>query len=155
MPASVDKVIISDTACLIGLTNIGQIDILRKMYGEIIVTREVAQEYGSPLPDWIEVREISDVSKTVFSKLLEIGEASAIALAMQTENAMLIVDDKRARQFALGLGIEITGTLGVLIQAYESGVLQGIEAIVAGLRKIGFRLLANTEALIGEIKKQA
>ena len=155
MPASVDKIIISDTACLIGLTNIGQIDILRKMYGEIIVTREVAQEYGSPLPDWIEVREISDVSKTVFSKLLEIGEASAIALAMQTENAMLIVDDKRARQFALGLGIEITGTLGVLIQAYESGVLQGIEAIVAGLRKIGFRLLANTEALIGEIKKQA
>jgi len=154
MPASVDKVIISDTACLIGLTNIGQIDILRKMYGEIIVTQEVAREYGNPLPDWIEVREISDVNKTVFSKLLDIGEASAIALAMQTENALLIVDDKCARQFALGLGIEITGTLGVLIQAYESGVIQGIEAIVAGLRGIGFRLPANTEALIGEIKKQ-
>ena len=106
------------------------------------------------MPDWIEVREISDVNKTVFSKLLDIGEASAIALAMQTENAFLIVDDKRARQFAIGGGIEITGTLGVLIQAYESGVIQGIEAIVAGLRGIGFRLPANTEALIGEIKKQ-
>jgi len=47
MPASAGKAIISDTACLIGLTNIGQIDVLRKLYGEIIVTLEVAREYGS------------------------------------------------------------------------------------------------------------
>jgi len=37
------KVIISDTACLIGLTNIGQIDILRKMYGSVVVPNEVAE----------------------------------------------------------------------------------------------------------------
>jgi len=48
MPASAGKVIISDTACLMGLTNIGQIDILGRLYGEIIVTLEVAREYGSP-----------------------------------------------------------------------------------------------------------
>ena len=54
-----------------------------------------------PIADWIEVREISDVNKTIFSKLFDIGEASAIALVMQTENALLIVDHKCARQFAM------------------------------------------------------
>ena len=44
MPLNPDKVIISDTSCLIGLMNIGQINILREMYGSIIVTPEVMGE---------------------------------------------------------------------------------------------------------------
>ncbi len=44
MPANPDKVIISDTACLIGLTNIGLLGILREMYGSIVITPEVLRK---------------------------------------------------------------------------------------------------------------
>ena len=154
MPLNPDKVIISDTACLIGLTNIQQINILREMYGSIIVTPEVAQEYGAPLPEWITVQAVSDCSRiTVFHKFIGLGESSSIALAMETENPLLIVDDRRARHFAISLGLEITGTLGLLIRAYENDIIQDIDSIVASLRAVDFRLLANTETLINAMKK--
>jgi predicted nucleic acid-binding protein len=59
-----------------------------------------------------------------------LGESSAVALALETMNAVLIIDDRRARQFALDLGLEITGTLGVLIRAYDAGVIQDIERLL-------------------------
>ena len=153
MPLYPDKVIISDTACLIGLTNIGQINILYEMFGSVFVTPEVAEEFGTMLPEWITVHAVSDVNKiNVFNKFIGLGESSAIILAMEIENALLIVDDRRARQFALSLGLEITGTLGLLIRAYENNLIKDIDSIVANLRKISFRLPDNTETLIKNIK---
>ena len=134
-------------------TNIGQINILRELYGSIIVTPEVMKEYGSQLPEWVVIQEVSDSNKiAVFDKFIGLGESSAIALAMETKNSMLIVDDRHARQLALGLGLEIIGTLGLLILAYKNGIIRDIDSIVASLRQIGFRLPANTEALINTIK---
>ena len=155
MPSNVDKVIIADTACLIGLANIGQINLLKKMYGSIIITPEVAEEYGIALPEWIAVKAVSGADKVaVFHKFIGLGESSAIALTMETEDALLIVDDRRARQFALNLGLEITGTLGLLIQAYQKNIISDIDSIVASLREIGFRLPANAETLISVIMSE-
>jgi predicted nucleic acid-binding protein len=134
--------------------NIGQINVLQEMYGHIIVTPEVVEEYGFPLPEWITVQAASDVEKvTLFHKFIDLGEASTIALAMETKNSLLIVDDRRARQFALSLGLEITGTLGLLIQAYENGIIQDIDSIIARLRETGYRLPVNAEALIKATSK--
>ena len=44
------KTIISDTSCLIILTNIGELDLLRRTYGSIVTTVEIAIEFGEPLP---------------------------------------------------------------------------------------------------------
>ncbi|MDI9365773.1 MAG: hypothetical protein QM541_12535 [Flavobacterium sp.] len=44
------KAIIADTSCLILLTNIQELDLLQKLFGNIITTNEVAEEYGLPLP---------------------------------------------------------------------------------------------------------
>jgi predicted nucleic acid-binding protein len=124
------------------------------MYRSILVTPEIKEEYGDPLPEWITVQAAFDYNKIIaFSKFIDLGESSAIALAMESTNALLIVDDRRARQFALGLGLEITGTLGLLIQAYDAGVIQDIDSLVSDLRKINFRLPINTEDLIKAIKK--
>jgi predicted nucleic acid-binding protein len=154
MPLSPDEIIISDTTCLIGLTNIGRIDILREMYGSVIVTPEVANEYGDLLPEWITIQAVSDSNKVmILNKFIGLGESSAMALALEIENALLIVDDKRARQFALSLGLEITGTLGLLIRAYENSIIHDIDSVVASLRKADFRLPANTEVLIKSINK--
>ena len=152
MPSSPDRIIISDTSCLIGLTNIGQVDLLHTMYDSIIITPEVMDEYELPLPEWIIVKKALDSEKiSIFNKLLGPGESSAIALAMETKNALLIIDEKRARQFALGIGLEIIGTLGLVIQAYNKGIIDDIDSIVASLRNANFRLPANTETLIKTI----
>jgi predicted nucleic acid-binding protein len=155
MPSNPDKTIISDTTCLIGLTNIGQINILREIYGSIIITPEVMKEYRAPLPEWIVTEEVKDTRRiALFDKFLGLGEASAIALAMETKNSLLIVDDRRARQYALDLGLEIIGTLGLLIKAYENGLIPDIDSIVANLRGISFRLPPDSDALIKTIKKK-
>jgi predicted nucleic acid-binding protein len=49
------KIIISDTSCFIVLSNIGELDILRKVYSKIITTFEIVSEYGEELPDWVEI----------------------------------------------------------------------------------------------------
>ena len=91
MLSNPNKVIISDTSCLIGLTNIGQINILRELYGSIIVTPEVMKEYGSQLPEWVVIQEVSDSNKiAVFDKFIGLGESSAIALAMETKTPCLL-----------------------------------------------------------------
>lgn len=75
------KTIISDTSCLIILTNIKELDLLHKVYGEIITTQEVVDEFGEALPDWIKIE--SPTNKLLQQTLelqLDKGELSAIAL---------------------------------------------------------------------------
>jgi predicted nucleic acid-binding protein len=134
---------------LIGLTNIGFIEVLKKLYASVTVTPEVAAEYGEPLPEWITVMAVRDTQKTAaFNQYIDLGESSAIALATEIQNVLLIIDDLDARQFAANLRLEVTGTLGVLLQAYKRGIISDYQEVIAKLRKIGFRLPANAEHLI-------
>jgi predicted nucleic acid-binding protein len=52
----VNKIIISDTSCLIALSNIGQLSILKDLFKEIIITEEVKDEFGDKLPIWIKIK---------------------------------------------------------------------------------------------------
>jgi len=143
------QVIISDTSCLIALTNIGILDVLRQLYETVLVTPEVADEYGESLPEWIAIKAVVDAGKTIaFNRFIDLGESSAIALAMETDEALLVVDDLEARRFALSLGLKITGTLGVLIRAFERGIITDISAVISQLKETGFRLPANTDKII-------
>jgi predicted nucleic acid-binding protein len=115
MPEVGEHIIISDTSCLIGLTNIGQLDILRKLFPCIVITPEIAGEYGDILPEWIIVKTVENRQKVnEINKILHIGESSAIALALETTNSKLILDDKKARKYAKNHGLSITGTQGIL-----------------------------------------
>lgn len=108
------KTIISDTSCFIVLTNIGELELLHKVYGRIITTLDIATEYGEPLPEWIDIVNVSDKSK---QRLLELqidkGESSAIALALETPDSTIILDDNKARKIAYQLGLTYTGTIGI------------------------------------------
>ncbi len=63
------KTIISDTSCRIIISKIKELELLRKSYGKITTTSDVADEYGEPLPDWITISELKDKSK---QQLLEL-----------------------------------------------------------------------------------
>lgn len=152
MPAGIsNKLIISDTSCLIAFAKIGRFDLLQAVCRTIIVTPEVADEYQDPLPGWIQVMRVRDDAKTkALNTFLGRGESSAIALALEVEDALLILDDKKARQCARSLGLEFTGILGVLSQAYHRGLVEDIDEIVSKLRMIAFRIPPDTERLIRE-----
>lgn len=136
-----DKAIISDTSCLIALTDINKLDVLRLLFKEIIITPEVAAEYRHPLPEWIVVKdaENKDAFAEIRKSQLGIGESSSIALAMETQNATLILDDDRARNYALKKGLAITGTLTVIGEACDLGYIESYESVCEDLRKVNFR----------------
>jgi len=88
------KVIISDTSCLILLQNIGELEILHKLFGTITTTKEVAIEFGLPLPDWISINSAQNKKyQSIIESVVDIGEASAIALAVECDESLLIIND--------------------------------------------------------------
>ncbi len=95
------RTIVSDTSCLIIFEKIGELDLLKKVFGQIIITQEVADEYGLKLPEWISVQNPADrkYQQTLEAKV-DKGEASAIALAFELRDCLLIVDDLKAGQFS-------------------------------------------------------
>ena len=140
------KTIISDTSCFIILSKIGELDILYKTYKKVITTLEVASEYGENLPVWVEIESPKDKSKQQILELqLDIGEASAIALALESPGSIIILDDYKARRIAEKLGLEITGTLGVIIKAKKSGVIDSVKPFLSKLKSTDFRLSAELE----------
>ncbi|GHV92185.1 hypothetical protein AGMMS50268_26880 [Spirochaetia bacterium] len=145
MPSSYyPKLIISDTSCLIALTNIGRLDLLKELCKIVYITPEVAAEFGEILPDWIQVIPVKDVLKVkTINNILDLGESTAIALALETQNSLLILDDGKARRFAKNIGLTMTGTLGLLITAYKAGILVDFDMVIADLRKEDFRIPAN------------
>ena len=143
------KLIISDTSCLIILEKIGELSILQSLYGTILTTAEVAAEFGQPLPDWIQIRQPSDINyRHILTASLDLGEASAIALALECDDALLIIDDLKGRNFALRLGLRITGTLGILVEAKLAGHLSALKPVLQKIKQTNFRLTERLEALV-------
>jgi len=113
-----DKIIISDTSCLIALSNIGLLYILNDLYSEVFITTEVKEEFGGELPNYIIVLQVKDKQKQIeIERSLDKGEASSKTLALEIPNSILIIDEVKGRNIAKSLNIEIIGTIGVLIEA--------------------------------------
>ena len=113
-----DVIVIADTSCLISLSRINFFSLLRDLYKEVFITQEIANEFGEVLPEWIKIKNpVNQNYKQLLSSTLDAGEASAIALAFEIKNVLLILDDLKGRQEAEKYGFKITGTLGVLYRA--------------------------------------
>ncbi len=116
------KAIISDTSCLILLDKIGELEILNKLFGIIFTTPEVANEFGLPLPSWIELKQpLENTYQSIIEASIDKGEASAIALALELDDCLLIIDDLKGRKYASQIGIPIIGTIGIIVDAKLAG----------------------------------
>ena len=142
------KIIISDTSCLIILSKIGELDLLQKLYKTIVTTLEIAEEFGEELPNWIEILTVKDISK---QKILELqidkGESSAIALALENQNSKIILDDDKARKVANKLGLDFTGTIGVIIKAKLDGIIPSIKPYLQKIKETNFRISPELELI--------
>ena len=74
------------------------------------------------------------------AKKLDKGEASSIALALEIQDSILIIDEIKGRELALSLKIEIIGTIGILLLANKNGLLKDVIGTVLKLVNKGFRL---------------
>ena len=137
-------IVISDTSSLILFQNIGEFDLLQKVYTQILITPEVADEFSEKVPDWIIIKKVQDTKyQKIIETQLDKGEASVIALAKEYNNPLLILDDLKARKLAFKLDIKITGALGVIHKAKQIGKIQLIKPILSKLSESDFRISEN------------
>lgn len=144
--------VITNTSPLLYLHLIGQLTLLERLYGQIITPQAVIDELdtgrqqGYDTPDcktyaWMqrETVPIPNVLKLVVN--LGAGEAEALALALLQPTDLVILDDALARQVAASQNIRHTGTLGVLIQAKQQGLIPLVMPLLALLETAGFRVV--------------
>ena len=78
---------------MILLDKIGELPLLNRLFGEIIITQEIADEFKNELPNWF---KIENPTNKTYQKILEAsldkGEASAIASAIEQNDCLLIID---------------------------------------------------------------
>ncbi|MCC6328492.1 MAG: DUF3368 domain-containing protein [Acidobacteria bacterium] len=135
------SIVIADASSLIALDNISELDVLRRLYNAIIVTPEVAGEYGLETPAWIHIRAASNRSRRhLEASRLDSGEISSIALALDSVDPLLIIDERKGRRVAEQLGIDIIGIVGVLIKAKLAGFIRDPETLLDRLESVDFRL---------------
>lgn len=125
------KTVIADTSTLILFYKIDEFVLLQNVYGELITTPEIAMEFGEVLPDWIKIQSAMDKKyQDLLYTQVDYGEASAIALATEFEDVLLLLDDLKARKLATKLKFRITGTLGVIHRAKQMRIIDKIKPLL-------------------------
>jgi predicted nucleic acid-binding protein len=142
-------IVVSDTSSISNLLQIGQIDILYALYGEITITPAVRKELYR-LPDqetqieqlnWIKVKAPKNHKMvTQLMDQLDLGESESVVLAIEEQAEYLIIDEYKGRKIADELGVKIVGILGVLIQAKKENIIPTVKENIDKLLEIGFRL---------------
>ena len=134
------KMVVTDTGPLLHLMQIGLEDLLSH-FGEVHVTHEVLFELRrhwpqgmDNLPAWLIVASPSSSAASQASHwhragLLHAGESEAIAFAHEIEADLLLSDDAAARVFAEGLGIQVRGSVGIVLYAAALQQISKSEAL--------------------------
>ena len=140
------KTIISDTSCFIILSKIEELDLLQKLYGQIVTTSDIAEEFGETLPNWVTIEKVTDkYRQQILEMQIDKGESSAIALALEIPDCTLIIDDFKARKIAQNLGLNFTGTIGIIIKAKLNGIIPSIKPYLEKIKETNFRISAEIE----------
>ncbi len=150
--------VISNSSPIILLSRVGWLHILQALYQEIVIPEAVYKEVFEARPEikkpeWIKVEKISDKSTGRFlMNSLGPGESEAIVLALESKSDLLLLDDYRARNYANSVGLKITGTAGILVDARDKGVIDNVKEVLDALIKSDYRI---SESLYQAVIKKA
>jgi predicted nucleic acid-binding protein len=144
-------IVVSDTTPLRHLIAIGEADLLRRLYRNVIVPAMVWSELQAEstpsaikawmlrAPEWLEVRSSNYPLPSGHAlDILDAGEREAIQLALELKADLLLMDDRDGRSLALSLQLPVTGTLGLPERADVLGLLSNLPATLARLEASGF-----------------
>lgn len=139
-------IVVSDTSPVTSLAAVGQLDLLHRLYGNVIIPQAVFRELTDPpgQPGGIEVQTLSWIRSSTASDRdrvgslldeLDAGEAEAVALAIELRADLLLMDERLGRAVAERLGLRLIGTVGVLLAAKQQGHLAAVKPILDSLRR--------------------
>ena len=130
--------IVSDTSPINYLLLIGEIELLPKLFTEVLIPEAVFQELShsrapkivaqwiSALPAWAKVTALKSPALELG---LDAGETEAISLAVELGIPAILVDERRRRVAALKQGVVAVGTLNVLEASDLRGLVEFEQAI--------------------------
>jgi predicted nucleic acid-binding protein len=137
-------IVISDTSAITNLAAIHNLQLLLQLYSQVMIPEAVYRELADiepPVPgtlevqraSWLEVREI--VNREVVERLqdevrLDSGESEAIAVALELNADMLLIDERRGRAKADRLGVRITVLLGILVEAKQKNLIVAVKPLI-------------------------
>jgi uncharacterized protein len=140
-------IIISDTSAITNLAAIQHLDLLFQLYDRVTIPEAVYRELAEiepPVPGtlevqtvpWIKVRQVLNsevVERLRVEAKLDPGESEAIALALELNADLLLIDERRGRAEANRLGVRITGLLGILVEAKQRKLIVAVKPLMDAL----------------------
>jgi predicted nucleic acid-binding protein len=147
-------IVVSNTSPLTNLAAIGQFDLLQRLYANLHIAQAVWEELnlrGKRWPGcdevaqagWIEQHSVQNQALVnALRRDLDRGEAESIALALQLNADLILLDEKEGRHAAGRLGLRVVGVVGILLEAKAGGMLDSVRPSLDALRhSAGFYLL--------------
>ena len=163
-------VVVSDTTPIISLMKAHRLDLLERLFGEVLVPDGVFMEltWNSAFQEEVEairtcpfIKRVSIPSNDALTMLrrasgLDLGESEAIYYADTHAVDLLLMDEVKGRQVAKSLGLRITGTVGMILSAYKEAFLTKEEVlrIVSVLQKSGRHISDNLYRIILDAVEQ-
>ncbi len=135
-------IVVADTSPVNYLVLLKHIEILPKIYGEVLIPQAVYDElqdceapaevraWLSAPPAWLRISNVSYQPDPLLA-LLDRGEQDAILLAKSVKAERLIIDDLDGRREAANRNLPVIGTLGVLAEAARRNLLDLSQALAA------------------------
>ena len=157
-------IVVSDTSPITNLAAISQLNLLQQLYGRLIIPTAVYNEMVKvdqlvpgavevqTLP-WIQTQAVADSQQTVAIQLnqenIDRGEAEAIVLALELKADLRLMDERRGRAVATSYGLNVTGLLGVLLQAKRNSLIPAVKPVMDQLiEQVDFRVSGQLYAAI-------
>jgi len=158
--------IICDTSPIQYLYQTKLLSILPALAGQIVappaVVNElvIGQQKGVSLPnvaqlDWMRVQTPAGNIALPLVNDLGPGEAEALLLALESRESVVVLDDALARRVAESLGLSFTGTLGLLLDAKQAGLISEIKPVLDQLDALRFRLASQTRTAVLKLAGEA
>lgn len=154
--------VVSNTTPIISLLKLSKLELLKDLYNEVLIPAAVFQEieagrnkaYYQDLSkiDWIKITEIQDKKALKYFLDLDSGEAEAIVLANEVGADLIILDEKLGRFHAKHSDLKVTGTIGILLKAKSSGLIQAVKPLLYELIEKDVWI---SESLVNEILLKA
>lgn len=157
--------VICNTSPLQYLHQIGQLRLLPALAQLVVVPKAVADEVAAgralgidlpdlPALDWIEIRRAASSPAMPVVADLGAGETEVLALALESSDAVVVLDDAVARRVATTLGLKLTGTLGLLLNAKHAGLIAAVAPVLDQLQALRFRLAPQTRAAVLKLARE-
>lgn len=145
------ETVIVDTSVLISLDKINLLQILCKMYKEVILPEAVVSEFGSINLECHSIRKVESSLTNLLARDLNLGKGESEVITFGYETGLTaLIDDLKARKIAEDLGLKITGTIGVLLKAENLGLIKSAWEKTKELKEKGFHV---SDELLADLYK--